>query len=276
MNVNYLAIIPIASGMLFSQVFAATPESFPGCPSKSFRTDFVSPVSFERRIFCSYRNQSDQIINHGPEWIFDPDQKLIAKANWNEGEKSVEEIKPAEPEATIEKDFGYMQTAIHEFLFMLLPVAPENRGMHFHGGFSAAGCHENNYARKQFYFTDKTPEITIRPRFNNRCSLQGEAKIAKDKFNKIRFETRLSKYYHLEMNLKISIEKTTPETNVFSIEIQSGRLIEPKSQLEFEAQYKLTLNNDGKVLDKGEGIVRIINEDSQVIDRKYPLSLPAR
>ena len=260
---------------------ATAPESFPACPNKSFRTDFVSPVSFERRIFCSYRNQSDQIINHGPEWIYDSNQKLISKANWIEGEKSIEDIPSddgssgAETPAA-ERDFGYMQTAIHELLFMLLPVSPENRGMHFHGGFSASGCHENNYARRQFYFTDKSAEMTIRPRFGNRCSLQGEAKVYKEKFSKIRLETKLSKYYHLEMNLKISIEKISSEQNTFTIEIQSGRLIEPKSQLEFEAHYKLSLTNEGKVIDKGEGIVRIINEDAKVIDRKYPLSLQAR
>lgn len=78
------------------------------------------------------------------------------------------------------------------------------------------------------------------------------------------------------MNLRISLEKNTPEENLITIEIQSGRLIEPKSQLEFEAQYKLSFNNEGKVLNKGEGIVRIITEDTTVIDRKYPLSLPAR
>ncbi len=275
---NAIALWPLAIIILIltNRSHAHSPESFPPCPSKSFRTDFVSPVSFERRIFCSYRNQSDQIINHGAEWIYDSHQKLISKANWIEGEKFVEEMTLNVETPTIERDFGYMQTAIHEFLFMLLPVSPENRGMHFHGGFSASGCYENNYARRQFYFTEKSTEMTIRPRFNNRCSLQGEAKIYKEKFSKIRLETKLSKYYHIEMNLRISLEKNTPEENLITIEIQSGRLIEPKSQLEFEAQYKLSFNNEGKVLNKGEGIVRIITEDTTVIDRKYPLSLPAR
>jgi hypothetical protein len=249
------------------------------CPSPSFRTDFRSPISGHRRVFCSKRNAVGEIIQHGPEVEFDERGELIARRSFQDGAEvaapAIEVIQeiPAELPAS-GRDFGFMRTAMHELLYVLIPIKrpPRESVALFHGGFATDTCTPNRFALTNFYSRPERKDVQIRLRYNDRCALQGELTLIKAQRTPMSFEARLSHYERIEGTVLIEVQNND-EVIKINFQLFNGRLFNPRGHLEFEASYELSMNSSGDLHDSHGGQVRIRSEAGVPINQELPLKL---
>lgn len=262
------------------------PQDFT-CPEGRFKTDFTSPISNHRRLFCSKRS-GDEFVQDGPEWEFDKDGAFLAQRNFKDGAEveltaeQVERQKPKELSATeqlgLPPDFGFMRTAITEFLYIVLPIArPERNIRVFYGGFATNSCYRNTYMLRRFYEEPARDEHHLRLRFGERCSLQGDGTLLMGRRNRLVFEPRLTHYERLEMSIEVQSTPREEDDKFFvQIKIHDGALIQQTGRLRFEAEYALILGSSAQLTDAHGGEVRVLSENGRELNLKYPLKLQER
>lgn len=263
--------------LTFTMSAWATKDETFSCPPESFKTEFVSPISYERRLFCSKRLDSGELVQHGPDWTYDPDGKLIDKKWYVEGRvnKLVQAKVEAEAfEATpVYRDRGFMITAIQELLYALLPIKAPDRGLVNHGGFATTRCYSNSYTQKRFYGTRERQELPIRFKFNEKCSLHGEGELLEGKFAKLHFKVRLSHYEAMDLPIQTLITYGEDKVSKIKFEIRGASLLHKDGNLEFDADYELLLTEDMRLLEPHAGEVRVKSEAGIELDLSYPLKL---
>lgn len=244
------------------------------CPEMTFKTDFISPVTQSRRIFCTKRLSDGSLVQHGPEWIFDEDQKLKQTLYYQDGLITDQPPKPAHStEEILGKDYGFMKTAIQEFLYLILPVKAPSRGTVFYGGFSTDRCYTSQVRQLDFYVkqTDKT--LPLRPRFGEGCSLQGANTLLANQRTKIDFVAKLSHYFALEMMVRVNISKAQHELIAVEIVMDDARLTHPNGHLEFKAEYSLLMTQKMELREPHQGRLTILKESSKLVNQELPLKL---
>jgi hypothetical protein len=267
--------IPLFIFVLVALELQAT-ENFV-CPDQTFKTDFISPVTHLRRVFCSKRLNDGSLVQHGPEWIFDLEQKVTEIKKFHEGE-ILQTINPAEqitepPGPELPKDYGFMRTAIQEFLYLILPVNAPSRGTVFYGGFATDRCYTSPIRQQDFFIKQSDSTLPLRPRFARGCSLQGQATILANQATRVNLEARLTHYEAIDMMIAVHLARKDAQLTEVKISITSGRLTHPKGHLEFEGEYSLLLTDNLEVREPHEGTVTILREASKPVQQRLSLKL---
>lgn len=285
---NYLLsphITIIIWGILVTPLSAHSSQ-FPDCPPGSFKTEVASPIDSTKKILCS-KKTSTGYVKHGPEWIYDhkgrPIKKnlykhdeLVASEEKKEEEKKQPEQK-ADENASLENDYSFLKTVIHEILHLWHPAKRPPRGPISLGGFETRSCGVNNYTLSRFY-ENEIEEFSLELGFSKRCSLNGTNQLVWERPRKITLQLRdMRDFEGLEMQLALyKTQKKQGGRTLYRVqtEVRNAILRTQTGGLKFEADYIMSLDpNKRKALGGHGGELRLNEFNALKINKTYELEL---
>lgn len=225
--------------MKYIMLFLLAPvAAFAACPPESMEVEYVSPVTYTRRVTCAYMHKGE-IIKHGPETELDKDGKVIKTTEYNNGEPGKAQA-PKPKNLPGAEEFAKEQESF-AVVTKLLSIFSYDKTSVNDGDFKVSQCDKKPKDWAIGAITKK--DIPRSYSFEEKCDVSGSFTASFKNPFPVSFMLRnLKGFTDTSMTVVMSIKKAPENAIRYRFEAGPATVTAPSDKIEFKAWYEVDVD----------------------------------